>query len=460
MVTMIAFGVLIGLTFPLFTRFVLGTERALSWPFFLMCITAGFVVGLVNFLLFKMVVSKELARVALGMKRVLTEVETATNHQGVMEEACELAVTSNDAIGDIEVSFNDMTGAIVRHLEFGATVTLFNANLAASVELEDVADLILGTLAAVAGARAGLLYADQNGTFSLLTNLGIDQTQDLPPVIDESLGAASQAISRQEIVELSSVSADLALFEHSTPLGKFRPASILLVPLIAEQRTMGLLVLACETKRLSPEKQTLFKFLGTQAASHLQNAILHRRVKDLAALDDLTRILNRRFGMKRLGEVFQQSIRHGVPVSIMMIDVDHFKQFNDTYGHAAGDAVLKSVAVTLENALRAGDVVCRYGGEEFMVVAPGVGLADSKTLAERLRRAIEVREVTWEVLRLRVTVSIGVATWPLAQVDSPEDLIAVADKQLYAAKAAGRNQVSMVRYDRPQSTLDSLGEPA
>jgi diguanylate cyclase (GGDEF)-like protein len=218
-----------------------------------------------------------------------------------------------------------------------------------------------------------------------------------------------------------------------------------------------LVIVAGDQEDLELETVQILNALRTQSAPYLQNAMLHRKVKDLAALDDLTMILNRRFGLRRLQEEFSRSVRHGVPVSVLMIDIDHFKTFNDTFGHDAGDAVLRRISETLESNLRSGDVICRYGGEEFLVVAPGTGLNDAAVLADRLRRIIETDQVAWGNQTLAVTVSIGMATWPIERASISEELITAADKALYHAKDRGRNCIAMARGEEILS-MDKLEE--
>lgn len=248
---------------------------------------------------------------------------------------------------------------------------------------------------------------------------------------------------------------------QSTPLGKFKPKSVILVPLRAKQRTVGIVALASNTGKPTDGQFESIEAIRSYGAPYLDNAILHQRIKNLAALDDLTMILNRRFGLRRLREEFSRGVRHGVPVSVLMLDVDHFKDFNDTYGHDAGDAVLKMVASRIEGSIRAGDMICRYGGEEFMAVAPGTGMNDAATFADRIRRMIETSELIWGEQRLSVTVSIGVATWPIARASVSDELISSADRALYAAKDFGRNQVAVLRGDEivPMSALD-MEKPA
>lgn len=138
-----------------------------------------------------------------------------------------------------------------------------------------------------------------------------------------------------------------------------------------------------------------------------------------------------------------------------MLDVDNFKSFNDTFGHDAGDAVLVAVAGVFESGVRSGDVVCRYGGEEFLIVAPGMGLADAASAGERFRRLVESAVVDWRGASLRVTVSVGVTSWPVMRASVPEELVSAADKALYFAKEAGRSQVALSQGDEvvPLSAL-------
>ena len=219
---------------------------------------------------------------------------------------------------------------------------------------------------------------------------------------------------------------------------------------------MALVVLVLPSAELTDEMRGILDTQRVQAASYLQNAVLHRRVHELAALDDLTRILNRRFGLRRLNEEFSRAVRHGVPVSVAMVDVDHFKRFNDTYGHDAGDEVLRMVASTIEGNLRSGDVFCRYGGEEFLLLAPGTGIHDIGVLAERLCRVVESTELKWGNQVLSVTMSLGLATWPVVRASSPEELVAAADKALYHAKDTGRNRVAVNTGDRLQTLAELL----
>ena len=167
--------------------------------------------------------------------------------------------------------------------------------------------------------------------------------------------------------------------------------------------------------------------------------------------DGLTGLANKRHGLVRLAEALYVSKRHGIPVSLMMADIDYFKKVNDTHGHLAGDAVLRTVAERIRAGCRTGDVVSRYGGEEFMIVLPHTPAGLLAGLGERLRRSVERDPVPMPggAEPLAVTVSIGAAACE-AGADTPESIIARADAALYDAKRTGRNRV-VVAAPRGQS---------
>nr|WP_241024655.1 diguanylate cyclase [Burkholderia sp. Ac-20365] len=176
------------------------------------------------------------------------------------------------------------------------------------------------------------------------------------------------------------------------------------------------------------------------------------RLAELAATDPLTRLNNRRTLDRHLDEEWRRARRNGAVLSVLFIDIDHFKRFNDTYGHAAGDDVLVAVADSIASvARRSIDVVARYGGEEFAVVLPDTATATAKNIAEKVRRVVEALRIGQMP---GVTVSVGCATGRPADGRNAAELVAAADAQLYAAKAAGRNQVKWV--DWTQAQPDSM----
>ena len=168
----------------------------------------------------------------------------------------------------------------------------------------------------------------------------------------------------------------------------------------------------------------------------------NHRLEALAHTDPLTQLVNRRALTIRLVTEMERVRRYNAPLSMLLIDLDHFKLVNDTYGHMAGDDVLAAVAVLLQRAVRSVDLVARYGGEEFVVVLPETGRQGAVAFAERIREKVAAYNFSiGESQQIRITTSIGVATYPSPRLDSVEDLFRAADIALYRAKGNGRNLV-------------------
>ena len=180
-----------------------------------------------------------------------------------------------------------------------------------------------------------------------------------------------------------------------------------------------------------------------QRATLIESTIAdNRRLEELAHTDPLTKTLNRRALSERLAAEMERVRRYSTTLSLLLIDLDHFKQVNDTHGHLAGDDVLIEIAALLQRVVRAVDVVARYGGEEFIVVLPETGAQGAEAFAERLRELIEAQLFcASRATPIRLTTSIGVSTFPGFAVESVEDLLANADQALYRAKSDGRNRV-------------------
>jgi len=173
-------------------------------------------------------------------------------------------------------------------------------------------------------------------------------------------------------------------------------------------------------------------------------AMNNRRLQEAALLDPLTGIPNRRYAMDRIHQEWSAAERSTRPLSCMLIDVDHFKSINDTYGHDVGDMVLRRVSEVLKQTARTQDVICRIGGEEFLVVCPDTDAAAAVQCAERLRQATGSMRIPIGKVSLQLTISVGVAAMD-ATMRGPESMIKAADQAVYAAKHAGRNRTCVHR---------------
>lgn len=213
----------------------------------------------------------------------------------------------------------------------------------------------------------------------------------------------------------------------------------LALPLRAGERTVGVVLVAAA---FPPDADlNLLELFATQAAVAIENT----RLYSLATVDDLTGLANKRAWLARLAEALHLARRHGFPVSVLVLDLDHFKRVNDSHGHLAGDRVLADLGRAVAGALRRTDVAGRYGGEELVVLLPHTDEAGAAVIAERVRTLVEELGVRWQGQPLPVTVSVGAATLREGETrpgpDAATQLLARADAALYEAKRAGRNRV-------------------
>lgn len=213
--------------------------------------------------------------------------------------------------------------------------------------------------------------------------------------------------------------------------------SMLVVPLTTKEGVIGVICAASHRpEAFGVDHEDLLNYLGSSIVKDIENARLYR----LSITDSLTKAFNRQYLYQRLPEEIERTKRYGDPLSVGIFDIDFFKGFNDTYGHPAGDFVLKEVVRLAQGQIRDVDALVRYGGEEFLLLLPNTPLAGAQVTAERIRKAIEAAEFPWSDRRLKVTVSVGIATLgPGAMTD--ETLLKRADEALYRAKGAGRNRV-------------------
>lgn len=167
----------------------------------------------------------------------------------------------------------------------------------------------------------------------------------------------------------------------------------------------------------------------------------NRKLRELSITDGLTGLFNQRYFMQALEAEYRRAIRYKRSLALLLLDIDHFKNVNDTYGHPCGDLVLKEVAALLKGCLRSADVAARYGGDEVAVILPETSKSKASEVAEKLRRQLEKSSFEWEGNSFSLTCSIGVAAVPETSIDHWNELLYSADKSLYRAKGKGRNHV-------------------
>ena len=218
---------------------------------------------------------------------------------------------------------------------------------------------------------------------------------------------------------------------------------IVVTPIYNRLKTLeGRVIVARDiTERKALENQ--LKEVNTSLQTQLnENEKLRAKLQEQAIRDPLTGAFNRRYFSEALDQESARSVRENSPFSILILDVDHFKQFNDTYGHKCGDIVLQTLATFLNENTRQGDIVCRYGGEEFVILMTDVAAEDAYKRAEIFRKQFEGTIVQYEGRELKCTFSAGIASYPV-HASTGESLLTHADQALYFSKANGRNRVSV-----------------
>ena len=218
--------------------------------------------------------------------------------------------------------------------------------------------------------------------------------------------------------------------------------SLMSVPLMIGNNTLGILRLDSPNENsFKTDDLRLLATLADVGAVAIDNAFLYERVEDLAIRDSLTGLYLRRYLLERMTQELSRVLRAKKELSFLMIDLDHFKKYNDQFGHVAGDILLRQMSMILSDYFRQpGDLVCRYGGEEFAVLLPECPKEKAIALAQEVRKKIEAQEIFLRRLKTSITVSIGVASFP-KDAQLRDEIIQKADQALYRAKEKGRNRV-------------------
>ncbi|MGB8954553.1 MAG: GGDEF domain-containing protein [Tumebacillaceae bacterium] len=232
-----------------------------------------------------------------------------------------------------------------------------------------------------------------------------------------------------------------------------RYRQLLIAPIISDGKQMGYCCLLSEKYR-NFDRNTIdaLSILANQLAVSFRIVMRYEDVEKQSLYDELTQLPNQRFGERRVAEEVLRAKGSGSPLSLLVMDIDHFKHVNDEYGHQAGNTVLNTLARTFECSLRKSDFISRYGGEEFIVVLPDADSDLALEIAEKIRRNVETlniraRTMDGETAVISLTISIGVATFPV-DADDPQQLIRFADRAMYiGAKRSGRNRVAVYEHE-------------
>ncbi len=434
---MTGLGLLMGVAFPFFVlAFGVPSRYVITPLFFGATIGAGLVVGMTNHMLSRLVVRSRLRFMGSRMSKVEATLRDATfdDRDDCTPEKCSIPVDSKDELGDAAAAFNHLVEALAASQRATMLARGFGTTLSSHIELTPLVDAALTNLQTAGGFSASALCVLRDGELVTVTANGIVNEAEL--ATSELVQRSYRMLDRIEVDLPDDIRLDGGVVT-------FRPRSVVVYPLHIRLVPIGVVVLA-STEPLNDDVDHLVQQLLPNFAVALNNALSHERLQHVAAIDPLTGLYNRRFGLERLSQEFSRSVRSNEPLGLVLFDIDKFKPVNDTYGHQTGDLVLRDVADGVKAVLREGDTLMRYGGEEFLAVLPGAGEADVRSLGERIRRVVESSVVIDGSVEIRVTVSLGAASFPTSDVTDIDDLIRKADAAMYNSKTAGRNRLTFV----------------
>jgi diguanylate cyclase (GGDEF)-like protein len=353
----------------------------------------------------------------------------ATSKLREMEKAYPYLIRDKTKAGSLEDTYSTTlssdTGMTSSTLDM-STIMKVSQAISSEIVLDRLIKTIMKIAVVNAGAQKGFFILDTDGKlsieaaeeegkediFSKMQSMPLDACDELSKTI------INYVYRREEDVILGNASME-GPFINDPHIINNRCKSILCTP-------------------VTSERIELLRIILSQAAISIENA----RLFELATTDGMTKLYVHRYFQLLLDQEMHRSRRYKKLFALIMMDIDNFKDFNDTYGHQLGDEVLKSVARAVKNILRANDVTARYGGEEFVVILPETDAPQAMIVAEKIRAKVESLEIVHGEERLRVTISLGVAAFP-QHAGEKEELIRLADAALYTSKHKGKNRVSL-----------------
>jgi diguanylate cyclase (GGDEF)-like protein len=330
----------------------------------------------------------------------------------------------------------------------GEQETLYNTGimLASAADTEQTLALIMQSALALMHMAGGsvALYDEERGVMKTKVTMGFEgkgSTVNLEWKV-RLKGLTSHILSNERPTIIEDLSKEKSF--DTGPMLKLGILSLIAVPLKVEGKIMGILYVDDFSPRTFTEREVnTLNLLAAQAAAAIEKAVLLEKAETMAVTDELTKLYNHRYFLRSLEKEIKRAKRYGDEISLLMIDVDHFKNYNDTWGHLKGNVVLKTVAEILTYSARESDIVARYGGEEFSVIISQAEKGQAAVVAERIRQEVYDHPFPGEEKQPggKLTISVGLATFPFDGQESTS-LIECADRALYRSKALGRNIVT------------------
>lgn len=320
------------------------------------------------------------------------------------------------------------------------TSNTINSTLNLDKVIDLTVDVVLGTMGV---SMAGLFLLDKHDEkLKLVSSIGVPTNKETKKLIKLAEKTASSLIESNSVLITDKVSEDIkSQFETLNLI------SAVCIPLKVRDNMLGAITAAQLDfpRNFKEADKSFLTTLANQIAIAIENATMYKQMEDLATKDGLTKLYNHSYFQDALREEIAEAKGSNSDLSLMMMDIDNFKEFNDTYGHQVGDRVLKCLARLLEEEARELDIVARYGGEEFTIILPKTDSTSVLAIGERLNELVRNMIVEYDNLRLKVTISIGAACYQAGL--SQKELISAADTALYQAKRRGKDQTCLAEYE-------------
>ena len=429
-------GVVIGLAFPHFlVLYGFPPEEVLTWDFYLVTQIAGQTVGLISFLMISMVIRPHLKHLSQKMQDIATGLHkkdfldySAKCH----DDLCLMEVVSSDEIGVSAHAYNELLTALLASHDNEVVFNKFSLIMSENLEVQNLSEDVIDLLISATKIEAATILMFKNGEVNVEATRGIVNPESLvehPVVLESIQKGTAHYITLPKHIKMDRV------------LTQFTPSEVFIEPIDFKGTHLGVMIAATGSEYADERTTNTLHLFSRSVGLALNNALIHSKFQRLAAYDSLTNVYNRRFGMARLKEDFGRASREKSSLSVVMVDIDHFKNVNDTYGHLVGDKAIILISTILKNVLRDGDIVVRYGGEEFLMILQAANSKDAAIVCERIRHQVQDAVFQDCKQRIPITVSIGVCAFPEADVVDEVQLIDKADQALYQAKQTGRNKV-------------------
>jgi diguanylate cyclase (GGDEF)-like protein len=436
-VFMFCFGLIMGAVFPFFSLFLLSVsaEKVLTAKYFFACILAGLLVAFVSYLLVQLTIMKEILAFNRHVSHVTGNIQEYKKGNLSLDECadCYLEISSADALGEIQSGMNDLVYTIRSSFQKHELTDSYHRLLNQAMDVQQLFDTTLRYFSETIDAViAGELFTYEESGLELKSSLFMHRQ------IPKNYYLFLQDVIDSRRVHVSEEASVLADAGHITEQTKGH----LVFPVQNDREKLGALILYVSEPLAGDEIRHVNRLLKQFLLAY-GNAKAYSQIKGMATYDELTGVYNRQHGMQLVTTEFNHCREESVPISLVMLDLDHFKQLNDTFGHPAGDMVLHTVASLIKESVRGRDLVVRYGGEEFVVVMPQTTRRDAGTRIEAILEKLKQMNLRWNNLPLSVSFSAGISSSESGIFSdyTLSSILQQADTALYNAKERGRNQV-------------------